>query len=333
VRQAVVGKLALCPGVSYADVAAAAARRGRNPLAIALLQHEPRPAEQVRLLLRMGEDALALDKAIASGDTELVYLVVLNMKQKYDGQKFYRVMVEKPQASDLIITYLLEQEPKFLEDYYVASGNTHLAAGMVIVNYFATKDVTAKERLLGKARHWMAQKGRREDAKVLEEQSALLKAQADLERATGKAEYLGLSVSETIYQALMDGKPDKAAKVAKDFAVPSKRLWWLKVRALAAGGDWDGLERFAKEKSPIGYKPFFEECLARDNVGHAVRYIPRIADITERVEAYCRVGKFQEAIEEAFRDKNADLLDTIGHQTASPLYRNLIADYKSKLPR
>lgn len=33
----------------------------------------------------------------------------------------------------------------------------------------------------------------------------------------------------------------------------------------------------------------------------------------------CR--KYQEAIEEAYRDKNADLLDTIWHQTTNQMYR------------
>lgn len=32
------------------------------------------------------------------------------------------------------------------------------------------------------------------------------------------------------------------------------RFWWLKIRALAATGDWDGLEKFSREKSPVGFK-------------------------------------------------------------------------------
>jgi len=34
-------------------------------------------------------------------------------------------------------------------------------------------------------------------------------------------------------------------------------FWWIKLKALAAAGDWTGLETFAKsKKSPIGYEPF-----------------------------------------------------------------------------
>lgn len=40
-------------------------------IVLQLLDHEPRAAEQVPLLLTMKEDTLALTKAIDSGDTDL----------------------------------------------------------------------------------------------------------------------------------------------------------------------------------------------------------------------------------------------------------------------
>jgi hypothetical protein len=39
--------------------------------------------------------------------------------------------------------------------------------------------------------------------------------------------------------------------------VPEKRFWYLKIKALAASGQWEQLRQFANEKkSPVGYKPF-----------------------------------------------------------------------------
>lgn len=39
--------------------------------------------------------------------------------------------------------------------------------------------------------------------------------------------------------------------------VPDKRFWYVKVKALAASGQWEALRQFANEKkSPVGYKPF-----------------------------------------------------------------------------
>ena len=73
-------------GVSYAEIAKKAWESGRVPLAtmvrlwqsfmhkadtLKLLDHEPRAAEQVPLLLQMREDKIALVKAVDSGDTDL----------------------------------------------------------------------------------------------------------------------------------------------------------------------------------------------------------------------------------------------------------------------
>lgn len=69
--------------VSYADIAATADAAARPALARALLEYEPRPADQVPLLLKMRAHDKALEKAISSGDTDLVYLVLLTLKHSY----------------------------------------------------------------------------------------------------------------------------------------------------------------------------------------------------------------------------------------------------------
>jgi hypothetical protein len=43
-----------------------------------------------------------------------------------------------------------------------------------------------------------------------------------------------------------------------------QRFWWLKIRSLGAKFYWTELEKFSlAKKSPIGYEPFAEECMAR----------------------------------------------------------------------
>ena len=47
----------------------------------------------------------------------------------------------------------------------------------------------------------------------------------------------------------------QANKLKKEFKVPDKRFWWIKVKALAESRNWVELDRFAKsKKSPIGYE-------------------------------------------------------------------------------
>ena len=78
----VVQKLRSRPGISYAEIASTAYRRNRPRLATLLLDHEPRAADQVPLLISMQEDEVALMKAIEGGDTDLMYLALLHIKRK-----------------------------------------------------------------------------------------------------------------------------------------------------------------------------------------------------------------------------------------------------------
>lgn len=70
-----------------------------------LLQYEPLASDQVPLLMSMREDELALTKAIASGDTDLVYLTLLHLKKHRKQKDFFLLIKDKPLARDLYISY------------------------------------------------------------------------------------------------------------------------------------------------------------------------------------------------------------------------------------
>lgn len=67
----IVKRLSIVPSMSLAPIATAAFRAHRPVLAITLCDNEKRPSAQVPLLISMNEEERALDKAIASGDTDL----------------------------------------------------------------------------------------------------------------------------------------------------------------------------------------------------------------------------------------------------------------------
>lgn len=87
--------------VSFSDVAWTAWKAGRGNLATRLLDHEARAIDQVPLLLNMREDKLALIKAIESGDTDLIYHVLLRLKNQLSRGDFFRI-VQAP-ASDALL--------------------------------------------------------------------------------------------------------------------------------------------------------------------------------------------------------------------------------------
>ncbi len=90
-----------------------------------------------------------------------------------------------------------------------------------------------------------------------------------------------MSLSDTIYNCILLGDKNET-KLKSDFKVPDKRYWWIKISALAKLDRWDKLEKFSKTKSPVGYRPFVEACMARGNNIEALKYIPRVTDSWEK---------------------------------------------------
>ncbi|NXQ53767.1 VPS16 protein, partial [Anthoscopus minutus] len=101
VAQAINQKLGDTAGISYSDIATLAYDCGRAELAIKLLEYEPRSGEQVPLLLKMKRSKLALGKAIESGDTDLVYTVVLHLKNELNRGTFFMTLQNQPVALSL----------------------------------------------------------------------------------------------------------------------------------------------------------------------------------------------------------------------------------------
>jgi len=91
----------------------------------------------------------------------------------------------------------------------------------------------------------------------VEDNIRLLEFQSRLQDQFG-AQFLNLSVSDTLYQLVHKGYYKQADQLKKDFAIPDIRFWWTKVQALAASHALKELENFSKsKKSPIGYEVWF----------------------------------------------------------------------------
>ncbi|NXN14461.1 VPS16 protein, partial [Indicator maculatus] len=123
VAQAINQKLGDTPGISYSEIAARAYDCGRTELAIKLLEYEPRSGEQVPLLLKMKRSKLALSKAIESGDTDLVYTVVLHLKNELTRGTFFMTLQNQPVALSLYRQFCKHQERETLKDLYNQDDN------------------------------------------------------------------------------------------------------------------------------------------------------------------------------------------------------------------
>uniref|UniRef100_A0A8D0WIL0 Vacuolar protein sorting-associated protein 16 homolog n=2 Tax=Sus scrofa TaxID=9823 RepID=A0A8D0WIL0_PIG len=318
VARAINQKLGDTPGVSYSDIAARAYGCGRTELAIKLLEYEPRSGEQVPLLLKMKRSKLALSKAIESGDTDLVFTVLLHLKNELNRGDFFMTLRNQPMALSLYRQFCKHQELETLKDLYNQDDNhQELGSFHIRASYTAEEHIEGRVAALQKAAEAFNKAKNDFAAKATEDQMRLLRLQRCLEDELG-GRFLDLSVHDTVTTLILGGHNKRAEQVARDFRIPDKRLWWLKLTALADLEDWEELEKFSKsKKSPIGYLPFVEICMKQHNKYEAKKYASRVGP-EQKVKALLLVGDVAQAADVAIEHRNeAEMSLVLSHCTGA----------------
>ncbi|KAM6503468.1 vacuolar assembling/sorting protein VPS16 [Amanita muscaria] len=287
--------------VSYAEIAKRAWEAGRTNLATKLLDHETKASDQVPLLLAMKEDRLALLKAVDSGDTDLVYQVLLDLHKRLPLGDFFRLIEDDgpklTSASKLLQVYAREQNREMLRDFYYSDDRRVESAVLSLDEASRMTDQSAKVMAVKAAQKFFSEdKDRAFEAKMMDESVRLLTLQEQLEKETdGKVPVFGLCVNETIKKCCMNDMSKRADKIKADFKVPDKRFWYLKLHALTEIRDFQGLEAFAKSKrSPIGYEPFVRYLVSKGHSKEAIQYIAR-CDPPKRMDLYIECGEWRMA--------------------------------------
>ncbi|UKZ96760.1 uncharacterized protein TrAFT101_011538 [Trichoderma asperellum] len=315
----VVERLSGKPGISFEEIARAAHHEGRTRLATELLNHEPRGGRQVPLLLDMEEDDLALDKAIESGDTDLILFVLAKLKKKLPLASFFRVINVRPTATALVESAAqLEGDNTLLKDMYYQDDRRIDGANVFIRESLRQPDArTASDKLALAAKLLSESKDTAAEVYVLKETTQLLRAQEALDRDLTDS-FSGLSVNETIFKLIRLGYHGKAKKIQSDFKVPEKVAWWIRLRALVAKREWGEIEDIAKaKKSPIGWAPFFNLTLQAGNPRLAAVFVPKCTGLEpgETITMYEKCGLRVKAAEEAVKLRDAAAYERVGGST------------------
>ncbi|KAI9827821.1 MAG: hypothetical protein M1832_004310 [Thelocarpon impressellum] len=317
----IVAKLDGKRGISFEEIAKAAYDEGRGRLATELLNYEPRAGRQVPLLLSMEEDEIALDKAIESGDTDLVFFVLLKLKKKLPLSSFFRVVNTRPVATALVESSARAQDQELLKDLYYQDDRRLDGAGILVGESLGQRDGQAKLDKLKLAQKLLQDsKEHAVEAKTLDEAAKLMKMQAAMDRDLEET-FTGLSVHETFFKLTRLGHHGRAKKVQGEFKLAEKTYVWLRLRALVAARNWGELEEVGRaRKSSIGWPPYFNEVLAAGNTRLAATFIPKCTGLTvaERVEMWVKCGMVTKAGEEALRARDMAALEGLrGKATGS----------------
>ncbi|MCJ1248988.1 hypothetical protein MMC30_006209 [Trapelia coarctata] len=316
----VVSKLAFKRGVSFDIIAKAAYDEGRAHLATQLLNHEPRAGKQVPLLLSMSEDTLALDKALESGDTDLIFFVLLHLKNTLPLASFFRTLSTRPLASAIVEASAATTDPSLLKDLYYQDDRLLASSNLLFASALGQSSTALKLDKLKLAAKTLADA---KDPTALHHQKAiseaqqLLKFQEALSRDLDTS-YTGLSLHATIHQLIRTGYAKRAAKLASDFHVSEKPLAWLRLRALVAARNFGELEELSKaRKSAIGWEPYFNAVLGAGNTKLAGVFVGKCTSLTpqERSEMYVKCGLVEKAGEELVKVKDLAGLEALKAKT------------------
>lgn len=271
VRDVVVERLRGKQGISFETIARAAYDEGRGNLATSLLNYEPRAGKQVPLLLNMEEDEVALDKAVESGDSDLIMFVLLHLKQKMPLATFFRIVNSRPQAAQLVEASAHEQDKDMLKDMYYQDDRPVEGSDLLVEEAMRQPQVQAvvdKLKLAGRLLTDTKDPNAVMHTKALGEAAVLLKMQEafDKDITDSSGTYVGLSINETMFRLIRSGYSKRAARVQSEFKVPEKMWWWVRLRALVAARLWGEVEEIGKSrKSPIGWEVsiFFDTTSSR----------------------------------------------------------------------
>lgn len=317
-------KLGEAAGISYSEIASRAYECGRTELAIKLLEFEPRSGEQVPLLLKMKRSQLALSKAIESGDTDLVYTVVTYLKNEMNRGDFFMTLRNQPVALSLYRQFCKHQEQDTLKDLFNQDDDHQELGNLYVKASYKEQRLEARFSLLQSAVDEYNKAKNEFAAKATEEEMKLLRFQRRLDEEKGEG-LLGLSLQDTLQALLTSNLHKQAEQLYRDFKVPDKRYWWLKLKALAEKEDWEELEKFAKsKKSPIGYLPFVEVCMKHHNKHEARKYVSKVTP-EQKVKAHLSIGDLEGAAEAAIERRSEGEISTVLSR-CSPTTDRLLVD-------
>ncbi|CAG01327.1 unnamed protein product [Tetraodon nigroviridis] len=200
--------------------------------------------------------------------------------------------------SELAIKFCKLQEQETLKDLYNQDDDHQELANYYVSASYREKRIDIRLSLLQSAVDEYNKAKNDFAAKATEDEMRLLRFQRKLDEEKG-AGLLGGSLQATMEALLALGLHKQAEQLFRDFKVPEKRYWWLKLKSLAEKEEWEELEKFSKtKKSPIGYLPFVEVCMKSNNKYEAKKYVSRVTP-EQKVRAHLAISDLEGAADAA----------------------------------
>jgi hypothetical protein len=247
---------------------------------------------------------IALEKAIISGDTNLIHLVLAVFRDDTEHGMgnvidFENILRRLKPARAVWNQVCKETFPDYLLKMYGKEKLPMEIARIELRKAYTTDKPEESQNLIKHVADVFKKSSFSLEAKLTEQEIQLQSVQLELETALGGS-FIGSSLTDTLYRCILMGAGKRAKKIRIDFQVPNKRWWWIKIRALAETGRWEALRSFAdpsKNRSPIGYKPFAEVCYLNGNASESRYYTQLMPNDETKVMFYVQLQSWKEAFE------------------------------------
>ncbi|KRY76812.1 Vacuolar protein sorting-associated protein 16 -like protein, partial [Trichinella pseudospiralis] len=302
------------PDISFASIAEIAAQHKRMDLATKLLNYEKNLERQVFMLMKLNRNEKALSKAAQSKDPELIYSVILHLRESFEKISdlslimrnfpipftLYKSFVREINADNF--RFLLEETDDFIGQalYHLKASN---APVFDITDKVETLQLAEKCFHLAKENFCVSQ---------LCDNIKLLKFQEELaEKFNDSSSLVDCSLQETVEWLICANECNYVEMAKKEFKISDRQLCWWKMRAFAKASRWQDLENFAKHKKPpIGYLPFIQECMKYSNKEEAQKYFSKVT-ADDRLEALIILKNYESAANLAIQQRNEEALNRI----------------------
>ena len=299
--------------ISYCDVAAKAADCGKSALAIQLLESETSVSKQVPLLIKLGQEATALSKALSSGDRDLAYSVILHLRKNFNSSDFHMLIRKYPLGRVLYESYCEAHDPESLQDWYVQEDDYHSQALHQIERAMAATRTETRQAILINVQDLFKKAKNEPLAALAEDHSKLLKTQTNLEEKTGK-NFVGLTLHQTLEDLVMTEDLKSADKIRADFKLSDRRYAWIKLNTWARTHKWHEIKKYAKQKKiPVQMTQVVK--LAREHGGQEAANEFLVSEEylnnEDRFNLSSEFGMYFEAASAAFAGKNVEALTSL----------------------
>eukprot|EP00632_Arachnochrysis_sp_CCMP2950_P003156 CAMPEP_0185720820 /NCGR_PEP_ID=MMETSP1164-20130828/50307_1 /TAXON_ID=1104430 /ORGANISM="Chrysoreinhardia sp, Strain CCMP2950" /LENGTH=852 /DNA_ID=CAMNT_0028388481 /DNA_START=177 /DNA_END=2735 /DNA_ORIENTATION=+ len=347
--------------IPYVQVALAAHNASRQALARALIESGVAMHEQVEVLLALAEHALAVRKALETCEVDII-LFAISGKPNHDKCSG----VDKSEMEQLVFPEVRQSAFDDADVYALSiryhkwhagckyhserlhlllstySGGASLGINIVEEGYRDGKLESQFRALHDALRLFDNTKGAYFQHKVTEDQIHLLSMQTEYEHRFGVSCFVGMSVTETLYNLVALGSSQletasslqlEAFKMQRRFKIPDRRFYYVKIRALAASGKVELVQSFAMErKSPVGYKPFIDACIQHNYPTREVaKLVNRLSSPEEKVDYYVQLRLWDQAIDLAIRLRDPNVLCRVQDLCSDAKVVALCEEYKSRL--